>query len=172
MYEWDIKLSRKEKLCIMLIGITLFVVIFGAGYMLGIRNAGINTEGLHDNGSAAQHVREELGSAGSGISAAGSAVSLPSADKNFSALINPDIYEFIATHRDKILHFLAGVVITGVVFCATGIPAYGFAAALFTGTMKELRDWGCYLGFSWKDMVATWISGFFGLAFLMAVQSV
>ncbi len=107
-----------------------------------------------------------------GLRNAGTGVPDPSADKNFSALINPDIYEFIATHRDKILHFLAGVVITGVVFCATGIPAYGFAAALFTGTMKELRDWGCYLGFSWKDMVATWIGGFFGLAFLMAVQSV
>lgn len=54
----------------------LLVVTGGIGYMLGIRNAGTGTggENIYDNGNAAQHVREEIGAAGSDIGAAKSGI--------------------------------------------------------------------------------------------------
>ena len=71
MYEFNIELTKKEELCVVIIGFVLFAVIFGAGYMLGIRNAGT---GVSDNRNAAQHVREEIESAGSDIGAAKSGI--------------------------------------------------------------------------------------------------
>lgn len=71
MYEFNIELSKKEELCIVIVGLALFAVIFGAGYMLGIRNTGA---GVSDYGDAAQHVREEIESAGSDIGAAKSGI--------------------------------------------------------------------------------------------------
>ena len=57
---------------------TLILIVFAcmvaagfAGYLLGLRNAGKN---LPDNGNAAQHVRDEIGSAGSNIGAAKSGI--------------------------------------------------------------------------------------------------
>ena len=54
-----------------LIVFILLVVTGGIGYMLGLRHAGA---GVSDNGNAAQHVREEIGAAGSDISAAKSGI--------------------------------------------------------------------------------------------------
>lgn len=62
---------------------------------------------------------------------------------------------------DKKLHFAAGLLIAiSVGFLIT--PLYGMAAALFAGLMKEVRDWCCYKGFDWKDMVVTWLGGLVG----------
>ena len=49
----------------------LLVAVFCIGYMLGIRNAG---KDIPDNGNAAQHVRDEIKSAGSNIGAAKSGI--------------------------------------------------------------------------------------------------
>ena len=70
---------------------------------------------------------------------------------------------------DKKLHFAAGLLIAisvGFLF----VPGYGFAAAVFAGLMKELRDWGCYKGFDWKDMVVTWQGGFVGFIVTMLLR--
>ena len=63
---------------------------------------------------------------------------------------------------DKWLHFVAGLIIAVLVSNLTDTPAYGLGAAVFAGVMKELRDWGCYLGFDSKDMLATWLGGVAG----------
>ena len=71
---------------------------------------------------------------------------------------------------DKKLHFAAGLLIAiSVGFLFT--PLYGMAAAIFAGLMKELRDWGCYRGFDWKDMVVTWLGGFVGFIATMLLKS-
>ena len=72
----ELRPNGKETAVAILIGVAVLVAVFCIGYMLGLRNAGAGTgtEGLHDNGSAAQHVREELGSVGSNISSAGSGI--------------------------------------------------------------------------------------------------
>ena len=67
------------------------------------------------------------------------------------------------------MHFAAGLlvaILAGFVFC----PEYGFGAALFAGFMKEWRDWGCYQGFDWRDMVATWSGGLIGYLLLGVVK--
>ena len=71
---YDIQLFRppnKETAVAVLIGVIVLVGIFCAGYLLGLRNAG---KDIPDNGNAAQYVREELGSVGSNIGAAGSGI--------------------------------------------------------------------------------------------------
>ena len=56
----------------LIIAVFVFMcVLFGAGYLCGLNHAGT---GVPDNGNAAQHVREELGSVGSNIGAAGSGI--------------------------------------------------------------------------------------------------
>ena len=70
----ELRPTNKEVAIGILIATLVLVAVFCAGYMLGLTNAGTGAEGLHDNGSTAQHVREELGSVGSGISAAGSGI--------------------------------------------------------------------------------------------------
>ena len=62
---------------------------------------------------------------------------------------------------DKKLHLAAGLLIAILAgyFIA---PVWGLAAAVFAGFMKEVRDWGCYQGFDWKDMVTTWMGGLLG----------
>ena len=61
MYDLcDIGPNNKE-MAFAIIGAVIFlVVIFGAGYMLGLRNAG---KDVHDNGNGAGHVGEQLGQA-------------------------------------------------------------------------------------------------------------
>ena len=62
---------------------------------------------------------------------------------------------------DKKLHFAAGLLIA----ISAGFliaPVCGLAASVFAGVMKELRDWGCYQGFDWRDMVVTWLGGLLG----------
>ena len=71
---------------------------------------------------------------------------------------------------DKKLHFAAGLLIAiSVGFLFT--PLYGMAAAMFAGLMKEVRDWGCYKGFDWKDMVVTWVGGLVGCIGTMLLRS-
>ena len=53
------------------ISVIVLVVIFSAGYLLGLRNAG---KDIPDNGNATQHVRDEIKSAGSNIGTAKSGI--------------------------------------------------------------------------------------------------
>jgi len=63
---------------------------------------------------------------------------------------------------DKRLHFAAGLIIS-VIIGYYSSPEWGLFAAMFAGLMKELRDWGCYRGFDWRDMMATWLGGLLGM---------
>ena len=77
MYDiQELRPNNKEMAVGILIAVVVLVAVFCAGYMLGIRNAGT---GVSDNGNAAQHVREEIGSAGSDIGAAKSGIDNASA---------------------------------------------------------------------------------------------
>lgn len=67
----ELRPNGKETAVAILIGAAVLVAIFCIGYLLGLRNAGT---GVPDNGNAALHVREELGSAGSAVGAAGSGI--------------------------------------------------------------------------------------------------
>ncbi|MBQ9698135.1 MAG: hypothetical protein IJV46_06310 [Acidaminococcaceae bacterium] len=61
MYDFfDIGLDRKEMAACIIGVIVVLLVIFGAGYVLGIRNAGAR---VHDHGDGADHVREQLSTA-------------------------------------------------------------------------------------------------------------
>ena len=71
MYDVSLRPNGKETAVAILIGVAVLVAVFCIGYCIGLRNAG---KDVRDNGNAAQHVREELGSAGSNISAAGSGI--------------------------------------------------------------------------------------------------
>ncbi len=71
---------------------------------------------------------------------------------------------------DKILHFLAGFSVATLVYAITENSLYGLYAAVFAGLMKEVRDWGCYRGFDWRDMLATWSGGIAGWAFMEFIQ--
>ena len=68
--------TNKEIAIAILIVTVLLVVIFCAGYMLGLRNADTGTggENLHDNGDPAAGIRNEITNAGSGVSAAASGI--------------------------------------------------------------------------------------------------
>ncbi|MBR1589531.1 MAG: hypothetical protein IJ657_00405 [Acidaminococcaceae bacterium] len=69
------------------------------------------------------------------------------------------------------MHFAAGLLIAiSAGFLIT--PLYGIAAAMFAGLMKEVRDWGCYRGFDWKDMVVTWMGGLLGYMVFIAMRGV
>jgi len=71
---------------------------------------------------------------------------------------------------DKSLHFLAGFIISTLVYAITGNTVYGLYAAAFAGVMKEVRDWGIYKGFDITDMLVTWAGGVVGWAFMELVQ--
>ncbi len=71
---------------------------------------------------------------------------------------------------DKKLHFAAGLLIAVIVGFILHQPGYGLAAAVFAGAMKEVRDWGCYRGFDWKDMVTTWMGGLLGTLIVEATK--
>lgn len=67
----ELEPTTKEIAVCIIIVLAVLVGVFGAGYMLGIRNAGA---GVSDHGDAAQRVREEIESAGSDIGAAKSGI--------------------------------------------------------------------------------------------------
>ena len=69
--------------------------------------------------------------------------------------------------HNKKLHLGAGVVIAVLVGVALHEPLYGLPAAIVAGMLKECRDWGCYRGFDWRDMVVTWLGGFVGFIAMM-----
>ena len=71
---------------------------------------------------------------------------------------------------DKQLHFAAGLLISFLIGCYSS-PCWGLYAAMYAGLMKEIRDWGCYRGFDWKDMVVTWMGGFVGYIVMMLPRS-
>ena len=56
----ELEIKGKDMAVAVLIVVILLVVIFCAGYMLGLRNAGA---GVHDNGNGISHVGEQLGTA-------------------------------------------------------------------------------------------------------------
>lgn len=70
---------------------------------------------------------------------------------------------------DKKLHLAAGLLVAILAGYFIS-PSYGLAAAVFAGLMKEVRDWGCYRGFDWKDMVATWLGGLLGTILMEAAR--
>ncbi len=71
--------------------------------------------------------------------------------------------------KDKIYHFVAGLLIAVVVgFAIDPITAIGLAIA--AGIFKECYDDYRYGGFDWKDMVATWIGGFVGLGLVTLIN--
>ena len=63
--------QNEKTAALILIVFACMVVAGGIGYMFGLRNAG---KDLPDNGNAAQHVRDEIKSAGSNIGAAVSGI--------------------------------------------------------------------------------------------------
>ena len=63
--------NNEKTAALILISVIVLVVFFCAGYLLGLRNAG---KDIPDNGNAAQHVRDEIKSAGSNIGAAKSGI--------------------------------------------------------------------------------------------------
>ena len=70
---------------------------------------------------------------------------------------------------DKKLHLAAGLLIAiSVGFLIK--PVCGLATAVFAGFMKEWRDWYCYQGFDWHDMVVTWLGGLLGTLITEAVK--
>ena len=68
---FDIGPTKKEMALGFLGMFVILVLAFSAGYHRGIRDAGTD---VYDNGNAAQHVREEIGSAGSSVGAAKSGI--------------------------------------------------------------------------------------------------
>ncbi len=70
---------------------------------------------------------------------------------------------------DKKLHFAAGLIISALVGYILHHPGYGLAASVFAGVMKEVRDWCCYRGFDWRDMVATWLGGLVGFIAVLLI---
>ena len=61
---------------------------------------------------------------------------------------------------DKMLHFIAGILITAVI--AAVFPRFAPLAAvvaIVAGFAKELRDEIAYGGFDWKDLLATVLGG-------------
>ena len=77
MYDVSGFRPQNEKTATLILIVTvLLVVIFCAGYMLGLRNADTGTggENLHDNGDPAAGVRTEIDAAGSSVSTAKSGI--------------------------------------------------------------------------------------------------
>ena len=76
MYDiQDIGPTNKEVAVSIIVVFVFLVVIFGCGYMLGLRHAGTTTgTDLHNNGNATQRVRDEIDSARSDIDAAKSGI--------------------------------------------------------------------------------------------------
>lgn len=68
--------TNKETAVAILIVTVLLVVIFCAGYLFGIQNAGTGTggENIYDNGNPAAGIRNEITNAGSGIVSAESGI--------------------------------------------------------------------------------------------------
>ena len=61
---------------------------------------------------------------------------------------------------DKMLHFIAGLMITA--FVAVIVPRFApiaMSVAVVAGFAKELRDEIAYGGFDWKDLLATVLGG-------------
>ena len=56
MYVSGFRPTNKEVAIGVLVGVAVLVVIFSAGYMLGLRNAGA---GVHDNGNGINDIREQ-----------------------------------------------------------------------------------------------------------------
>ena len=61
---------------------------------------------------------------------------------------------------DKMLHFIAGMLITAIV--AVIVPRFAplaMTVAVIAGFAKEVRDEIAYGGFCWKDLCATVLGG-------------
>ena len=63
----ELDITGKEMAVLVLVVFVFMVVVFSAGYMLGIRN-------VHDNGSGTQPITNELGQAGTAIENAGAGI--------------------------------------------------------------------------------------------------
>lgn len=65
-----------------------------------------------------------------------------------------------AIPSDKMLHFIAGLLITAIV--AVLVPRFApiaMTVAVVAGFAKEIRDEIAYGGFDWKDLLATILGG-------------
>lgn len=69
MYDdfFDIRLENKEIAALILAVFVFMVVVFSAGYCVGLRNSGTGGEDIHDNGSGAAGVGEQIEQAGTDI---------------------------------------------------------------------------------------------------------
>lgn len=76
MYEiQEFRPNSKEVAVGILAVLVLLVVVFGIGYGLGLRNSSTAAgTDIHDNGNAAQGIRDEIGSARSDIGTAKSGI--------------------------------------------------------------------------------------------------
>lgn len=77
------------------------------------------------------------------------------------------LLNFVASiPHDKLLHFIAGVLITAVV--AVVFPRFAVLGAIVAGLAKEVYDEITYGGWDWKDLLATIMGGaVMGLIILM-----
>ncbi len=62
----------------------------------------------------------------------------------------------ITKAQDKVLHFLAGFIITALIGFAISLE-YGILAGVMAGVLKEIYDEYKYGGFDSKDLIATLI---------------
>lgn len=60
---------------------------------------------------------------------------------------------------DKLLHFVAGMLITACVAIFPGMENIAFVGAIVAGIAKEVRDKITYGGYDWKDLAATIAGG-------------
>ncbi len=71
--------------------------------------------------------------------------------------------------QDKILHFIAGIVICIITALILKNPLYGLIASVVAGIAKEFWDYHSYGKLDFMDALATWIGGIAGyiVAFLV-----
>jgi len=71
--------------------------------------------------------------------------------------------------QDKILHFIAGIVVCIIVALIFRNPLYGLIASVLAGIAKEAWDHYDYGKIDFLDCLATWIGGIAGyiVAFLV-----
>lgn len=61
--------------------------------------------------------------------------------------------------KDKLLHFIAGILSTAIVAKLPFMEYFGFVGAIVAGIAKEVRDKITYGGYDWKDLAATIAGG-------------
>ena len=71
--------------------------------------------------------------------------------------------------KDKIYHFIAGFIITGIFALASGSVAYSVLVGVLAGIAKELYDYYDYGVYDFFDMFATFVGVFVGGAVVVTI---